>query len=197
MSGMRHGDKAEWIDNGSPKLLALQEADAQKALAWIADQPLRTLSGPAARAWCDLQGWSKGYGARVLDKASEALKVKTEADAETVRARLLTLIERLIPECIEYRTGSGVTEDGTSGTIFLRHPKTGDHLTQIDHAAVRGYIQEIGKLTGVTNETVNHQHLHLMRAIKAGDLSEVPTAVLEQQIAKLSPPIDQDASDDS
>jgi hypothetical protein len=121
----------------------------------------------------------------VLDRAGEALKLKTESDAETVRARLLTLIERLIPECIEYQTGSGPAGEGT---IFLMHPKTGEHLTRIDHSAVRGYIGEIGKLTGVTNETTNHQHLHLVRAIKAGDLSEVPTSVLEQQVAKLTAP---------
>lgn len=180
-----NGDKAEWIDNGSPKLLALLENDVQRAIAWIGEQPLRTLSGPLAREWCDNQGWSKGYGGRVLDRAGEALKLKTEADAETVRARLLTLIERLIPECIEYQTGAGPAGEGT---VFLMHPKKhGEHLTRIDHSAVRGYIAEIGKLTGVTNETTNHQHLHLVRAIKAGDLSEVPTSVLESQIAKLLP----------
>jgi len=192
MTGMRNGkEEIEWIDNGSPKLLALQEADAQKALAWISDAPLRTLSGQAAREWCDSQGWSRGYGGRVLDRAAEALRCKTEAETETVRGRLLALIERLLPECQEYRTGtapSGGGEPG-GGTIFLKDPKTGQYLKQIDHAAVKGYIQEIARLTGVTNdEKVTHQHLHLVRAIKAGDLSEVPTSVLEQQLERLSAP---------
>jgi hypothetical protein len=183
-------NRVEWIDNGSPKLLALLEADAQKAIAWITEQPLRTLTGQQCREWCATHGWSAGYGQKVIERAGEALKVKTEADAETVRARLLTLIERLIPECIEYKTGTGSSSPhlGSEGTVFLKHPVTGEYLTQIDHAAVKGYIQEIGKLTGVTNETTNHQHLHLVRAIKAGDLSEVPTAVLEQQLARLMPP---------
>lgn len=144
----------EWIDNRSPKMLALLEADAQKAIAWITEQPLRTLTGQQCREWCATHGWSAGYGQKVIERAGQALKVQTDAEAATVRARLISLVERLIPECQEYRTGNGPTGEGT---VFLKHPKTGEHLTQIDHSAVKGYVQLLAQLAGVDAEAAKPQ----------------------------------------
>jgi hypothetical protein len=159
MAGKYDKNRVEWVDNGSPKLLALLEADAQKAIAWITEQPLRTLTGQQCREWCAAHGWSAGYGQRVIERAGQALKVQTEAEAATVRARLISLVERLIPECVEYRTGTGPSSPGlgSEGTVFLKDPKTGEHLKQIDHAAVKGYVQLLAQLAGVDAEAAKPQ----------------------------------------
>lgn len=153
-------------------------------LTWLAQGALRTLTCQALQDWTIEQDppWTPGYRKIVLERVQVVLADRVTSSGSDVRTRLLALIDSLIPHCRTYRTGTGPSspETGSEGTVFLRDPETGEYLTEIDHGAVQGYLALVGKLTGVTVEKHQHQHLHA--ALKSGDLSEVPDSELIQAI---------------
>ncbi len=97
------------VDNRGTDAVALMERDVQGVLQWLHDQPLRTISSQAMLQWCRDQTppWTPGYRHSVLARVGEVMKEQTQADAATVKSRLLSLIDRLVPECREVETSGG------------------------------------------------------------------------------------------
>ncbi len=96
-------------DNRGTDAAALMERDVQGVLGWLNDQPLRTITSQAMIQWCKDQTppWTPGYRHAVLDRVGEVMKEQTQAAAATVKARMLSLIDRLIPECREVEVSGG------------------------------------------------------------------------------------------
>lgn len=174
-------ERAEKHDARGKQAQLLIQHDVQRVLAWLGEAPLRTITSSGMREWISQQHpvWTKGYATEIKHRVQDALTEATSATAPEVRARLLHLIDGLIPQCTTYRTGtapSGGAGEPGGGTIFLRDPETGGYLKEVEHTAVQGYVGIIGKLTGVMAE--KHLHLHADLANPEADLSEVPTAEL-------------------
>lgn len=163
--------------------LALIERDTQRVLEWMASDPLRTITSAALRQWVREQTppWTNGYWQTVKERVDQVLLDATGATAISVKARLLAMIDNLLPLCRTYKTGNG--GHGT-GTVILEDPRKGHEgelLTEIDHTAAQGYIDRIARLTGAVSE--EHRIIHLHAAMRGGDLAEVPEAELEEAMA--------------
>lgn len=159
--------------------LAIIERDVQRVLAWLAEDPLRTVTSRKMLAFVDAQypEWSRGYWRAIKERVDRVLLDATGEAGPIVKARLLSFIDEMLPLCRTYKTGSGgSSEEGSAGTVVLTDPKTGELLTEVNHTAVQGYLKLIAQLHGITNE--EHKHVHLHGALKHGDLSEVPEAEL-------------------
>ena len=162
------------------KQLELVQRDALRVIDWLGESPLRTITSEELRKWVRSQtpAWTPGYWKVVRDYVQDGLADRVSESATTTKARLLALVDRLLPECSQYVTGTGASskEAGSEGTIFLRDPVTGEHLKKIEHGAIQGYLKFYAELTGLLSE--KHQHVHLHGAMASGDLSEVPESEL-------------------
>jgi hypothetical protein len=157
------------------KQLELVQRDALRVIEWLGESPLRTITSEELRKWVKGQvpQWTPGYWKVVKEYVQDGLADRVSESSTTTKARLLALVDRLLPECSNYVTGSGGAGEGT---IFLTDPVTGEHLKKIEHGAIQGYLKFYAELTGLLSE--KHQHVHLHGAMASGDLSEVPEAEL-------------------
>jgi hypothetical protein len=171
---------------------ALIEEDAGRVLAWLRDSAVRTMCCADLTAWVREQNppWTGGYRNAVMDRVRAIIAEDNAMTAADWRSLMLRQIQHLIPHCTRYKTGTGPSTSGegggSDGTVFLRDPHTGEFLKEIDHGAIQGYFQLIGKLTGTMAE--KHQHEHLHAAIATGDLSRVPDEELWRVIKAASAP---------
>jgi hypothetical protein len=213
--------------------VVLVERDVQRVLAWLNAEPLRTITSEGMRTWVAKQdpAWTPGYWSTIRARATEALTEATAATANQTRARLLHLIDGLIPQCRHLKTGTG--QGVGAGTVVLRDPSTPEFaeferlrdklwqwkgftseakiareagkpapspappeftaadarrytelehsrpfLTEIDHAAVQGYLKLVAQMTGLVTDKHQHLHVHSTLANPESDLSELPTAEL-------------------
>ena len=172
--------KAHSVKHDARGAQEIMERDAIRVLEWLGAAPLRTITSESMRSWVKRQDppWTPGYWQAIRAMAMSQLSERTRESGMDTRAKLLNMIERLIPACTSFVTGTGPSSPGlgSEGTIFLKHPETKEPLTKIEHQAVVKYLQLYADLTGLTAE--KHQHLHLHKALEKGDLSEVPESEL-------------------
>lgn len=149
--------------------------DAKRVVDWLGESPLHTVTSEQLRKWrrSQIPAWTDGYWKVVRQYVIDGMSEQVTEAAQDTKARLLALVDRLLPECSAYVTGSGPAGEGT---IFLKDPVTGENLKKIEHAAIQGYLKFYAELTGLLAE--KHQHVHLHGALKSGDMSEVPEAEL-------------------
>ncbi len=149
------------------------ERDAQRVLTYLRESPLQTITGPGLVDWMRKQEppWTSGYWKAVRERAIESMRARTEEDGASTRARLLSFIDGMLPKCSTYRTGTG--SGIGAGTVVLEDPVTGEHMVEIDHSAVQGYLKIIASLTGAE---APQKHLHAHAGI--GDLKEMSDAEL-------------------
>lgn len=128
------------------------ELDAQKALHWVAERPMRAPFGSEWRAYAatQLPVWTSGYLKAVRERTMELLRDVSVPEAQDARAIILNGISEMMPKCEQYVMGTGPSskDDGAEGTIALKDPVTGDYLKQYDHKAMQGYMRLAGELTG-------------------------------------------------
>lgn len=127
------------------------EADAIKAIEWLAAKPLRTPLSVEFKRWAELNEppWTPGYIKAVRNKVLDHLREVSATEAAEARAVLLDGIAQMLPKCEQYVMGQGPSERGSSeGTVALKDPHTGEYLKQYDHKAIQGYQRLIGELTG-------------------------------------------------
>lgn len=149
-------ERAQKQDARGVAAAAILESDALRMMEWLGEAPLRTITSKGMRDWIEAQQppWTPGYRVAVRAKVQDALSQSVIASGPQVRDRLLTLIDRLIPECSTYRTGTApsVPGEGGGGTVVLRDPVTGEYLKEIEHSAVQGYVKIVADLTGVSQK---------------------------------------------
>lgn len=165
-------EKAKTVKQDARGSQEIMARDTMRALAWLNEAPLRTITSQGMRDWVAQQDppWTRGYWVAIKGMVQTALADDVAATGAETRTRLLKMIDVLVPECRGYRFGNG---GGDAGTVVLRDPKTQELLYEIDHKAVQGYVKIYAQLSGLLTE--KHQHLHLHTAMSnGGDLSEVP-----------------------
>lgn len=170
--------KGNEVSKGNTASRAQIELDVQSVFARMATGREGMV---ALWAWCKSQGWSHSHTSTVLRQVKHLLRGVTQEKAEDTRARLLAFIEyELDNHCSEYVTGTGASskEMGSEGTVFLKDPVTGEHLTKRNHAAIQGYLKLAMRITGIDTLVVEHRK-------GARPYSEWSTGELEEEIKRL------------
>lgn len=79
----------------------LMERDCLRVLEYLGAAPLRTITSESMRAWVKQQEppWTPGYWREVQKQVQAAISERTGATGPEVKARLLSMVDSLIPEC--------------------------------------------------------------------------------------------------
>jgi hypothetical protein len=179
----------------------IMERDVAAMLVWLNGAPLRTITSQGMNDWINSQEppWTHAYSRAVRERVQVVMTEATSASAEDVKARLLHLVDSMMPLCREHVTSGGElvpdrrtaewkawsTEHTRQQLMVDPLPNVEDKmrletmkhaipfLDAIDHTAVQGYVNIMGKLCGVMVDKSASLHLHAQ--VKAGDdLSELP-----------------------
>lgn len=80
---------------------SLIELDTQRTLEWLRAAPLRTITSEGLRQWMTQQQppWTPGYCREIQGRVQTVMAEVTVATAEETKARLLSMVDSLIPEC--------------------------------------------------------------------------------------------------
>jgi len=182
----------------------IMERDVAAMLVWLNGAPLRTITSQGMNDWINSQEppWTHAYSRAVRERVQEVMTEATSASAEDVKARLLHLVDAMMPLCREHVLSAGAlvqdmrtaeyrawwTERNRQQRAYRNQdrpvpPEEALRLEEleqaipfldaIDHTAVQGYVNIMGKLCGVMVDKSAQLHIHAQ--VKAGDdLSELP-----------------------
>ena len=103
----------------------LMERDCLRVLEWLGAAPLRTITSEGMRAWVKQQEppWTPGYWRAVQAKVQDAISERTAATGPEIKARLMALVDHLLPSCRGIVLGNG---GGTAGTVPIRDPTSAE-----------------------------------------------------------------------
>jgi hypothetical protein len=89
--------------------IELMQADALRVLTWLGEAPLRSLNGEGMRAWVKSQSppWSGGYWQAIRRMVQGQLAERLSETSQDVKTKLMTVTERLLPECREVALSGG------------------------------------------------------------------------------------------
>jgi hypothetical protein len=102
-------ERSKTIKHDARGAQEIMERDALRVLNWLGEAPLRTITSDSMRSWVKSQTppWTPGYWRAIRAMVQNQLAEQTAESGQDVRTRLLTLIERLIPECREVVLSGG------------------------------------------------------------------------------------------
>lgn len=103
------GEVATKHDARGEKAKILLQTDAIRVLRWLGEQPLRTITGDAMRAWVNSQqpAWTPGYWKAVRALVQDQLAERMAETSQETKARLLNVSEQLLGACQEVVVSGG------------------------------------------------------------------------------------------
>lgn len=93
-------EKAKTVKQDARGSQEIMARDTMRALAWLNEAPLRTITSQGMRDWVAQQDppWTRGYWVAIKAMVQTALADDVAATGAETRSRLLKLIDQLVPE---------------------------------------------------------------------------------------------------